>query len=64
MTPTPRAEIRALFGFIRIDSGYVRSLSDGSVQFGCRVRKYDNKPSESEHMVSDEMHWNAILRYA
>ncbi len=55
--------VDVVYGFIRLDSGLTRDLPDGSIEFGCRVRKYDNKPSEPEHLVSDEIIWSGnVLR--
>ncbi len=53
--------IEVRYGFAKIDFGLFRYRPDGSMQLGCRVRNYDNKPCEPEHLVSDEMHWNTTL---
>lgn len=44
--------IEAVYGFIRLDSGW-RAMPDGSLMGTCRIRKYDNKPNDPEHLVSD-----------
>jgi hypothetical protein len=52
--------IEAVYGFIRLETVW-RTLPDGSVQRGCHVRTYDNRPSQPEHLASEKIDWGMVF---
>lgn len=60
MSELDATKVDVLYGFVRLDTVW-RKLPDGSVQRGCHVRRYDNRPSEPEHLASEKIDWGMIL---
>lgn len=54
--------IDVLYGHVELHS-LRRELPDGSIEFGCRVLTYDNKPSELPHLASDKTTWGGMRLY-
>lgn len=52
-------KIDVIYGFKRLETVW-RTLPNGMSEAGCRVRTYDNKPGEPEHLVSDKTEWGGI----
>lgn len=59
MTDELPIRVDVLYGCVDITS-VRRMLPDGSIEFGCRVRTYDNKPSEPLRLASDRTEWGPL----